>query len=423
MRNRVPRLVLLAAAFLATSLALLATGLGTSAAQESITLHGTVTNGSQGSGPLAPELPVLLLVSDQRGGLISTDLTTTDDAQRFRFEGLELVAGGSYTVGTEYAGVLYRATVMAEGLKEEINLAVYETTQDVSVVGVTSQVMVVAEIDEKHRQVTATEFVRLANQSDRTLLPAPPETGRMSFLRFSLPRNATELDVQADLPGGEIISVGTGFALTSPVAPGEHAIEFSYRFPYQGDRLSFQQNLLQGAEIYQVMVSDRLSRVEVAPLNPVEPVSIQGSVYQVWEGREFSPGQGLLLELVNLPQPGLLARLQNTLDNGTFWQTAIPGAVGTVLAFLLIFGILKGPRRTTAYGIPPPARSDGNQAQRSRLVRNLAALDERYHRGDVPEAEYQGTRQQLKTSILEGSQSSPAVGDNRSAPGSDGTKR
>ena len=56
----------------------------------------------------------------------------------------------------------------------------------------------------------------------------------MSFLRFSLPPGTHDLDVQSNLPSREIISVGSGFAVTSPVTPGGHSVEFSYIFPYEG---------------------------------------------------------------------------------------------------------------------------------------------------------------------------------------------
>ncbi len=247
MRVRIARHPFLGAVVLAAAIALAATGVGSSRAQESITVKGDVVNGTQGAGPFVAELPVLLLLSAQDGSLAATGQTTTDPAGRFRFAQVDLLEGGTYTLGVEYAGVLYRTILTARDLERELHLTVYETTEDLSVVAVTRQLMVVADVDEEGRQVAATELVRLVNRGDRTLLPAPLESGRMSFLRFSLPSQASELSVQSDLPPGEVISVGTGFALTSPVAPGDHAIEFSYLFPYSGDRVSYRQNLPQGA--------------------------------------------------------------------------------------------------------------------------------------------------------------------------------
>ena len=393
MRAGIARPVFLGLAVLAAALALTATGVGTSRAQESITLKGEVVNGTQGAGPVAAELPVLLLLSAEDGSLAATGQTTTDAGGRFSFDQVDLLEGGTYTLGVEYAGVLYRTSLTAQNLEEALHLTVYETTEDVSVVAVTRQVMVVADVDEKGHHVAATEFVRLVNRGDRTLLPAPLGSGRMSFLRFSLPGQASELRVESDLPPGEIISVGTGFALTSPVAPGEHSIEFSYLFPYGGDRVSYRQNLPQGAEIYQVLVPERLPAVQVTGLEPVALVNIQG--YRGWEGRNFPPGQGPALELVHLPQPGLLARLENSFTNYTLWRNSIPIAVGAALAFLLLFGAFKAPRGAAVQGDPAPRDSirDGSSA----LVQAIAEQDEGLQRDEVAEDRHQRMRQGLRS--------------------------
>ena len=384
---------------LAAALALGAAGAGPSRAQESVTVKGDVLNGTEGAGPFEAELPVLLLLSAQDGGLAATGQTATDAAGRFRFDQVDLLEGGTYTLGVEYAGVLYRTSLTARDLEKELHLTVYETTEDVSVVAVTRQVMVVADVDKEGRQVAATEFVRLVNRGDRTLLPAPLGSGRMSFLRFSLPSQASELNVRSDLPPGEVISVGSGFALTAPVAPGDHAIEFSYLIPYSGDRVSYRQNLLQGAEIYQVLVPKHLPAVQVTGLDPVALVNIEGSIYRAWEGRNFPPGQGPELELVHLPQPGLLARLEDNLTNDTLWRKVIPIGAGAALAFLLIFGAFKAPRGAAAQG--DPAQRDSIRDGSSTLVQAIAELDERYQRGEMAEDRYQRTRQGLTSQVLE----------------------
>ena len=78
--------------------------------------------------------------------------------------------------------------------------------------------------------------------------------------------------------------MGTGFGLTSPVTPGEHSLSFSFTFPYQGNAFSYQQNLLQGADTYQVLIPDRLGQLEVSSLEPIPAVDVDGSLYRVWQG-------------------------------------------------------------------------------------------------------------------------------------------
>ena len=331
-------MVVLAAAL---ALVVVTSGPEPSFAQGSLTISGVVVNGTDG-GTLPPELLVLMLVTSPDGRLVATSQAISDETGRFQSSELPLVAEGTYAFSVEYAGVLYTSTLSRKALSEDVRLTVYETTQDVSVVRVTRQVMVIAEVIEKDREIAAIEFVHLSNESDRTLLPDLANPARMSFLRFSLPPQARELEVQSDLPGREIISVGTGFAVTSPVVPGDHSVEFTYLFPYRDDTVSYRQAFLQGAEVYQVLVPDRLVQVEVAPLDREAPINIQGTVYQAWEGRDFKPGQGIELKLLHLPEPSVLARLEKSITSGAFWQVALPSILGAVLVFLLIFGGLKG---------------------------------------------------------------------------------
>ena len=382
----------------ALGLALAAVGLGSALAQETISIRGTVVNGTAGAG-LPTELPVLLLVSDEAGSLVFTGQGSTDLEGEFQFEDVPRTEEGIYALSVDYGGVFYGNSLSFQDVLDEVQLTVYETTQDASVVRVTRQLLVIAGVNQNDREISAIEFVQLNNNSDRTLLPDLSNPGQLSFLRFALPLEATELSVRSNLPGGDIVSIGTGFALTSPVSPGDHNVEFSFRFPYQGDSVSYRQSLPQGADVYQVLLPRRLAQVQVQPLRPISSVNVESSEFLIWEERGFEPGQGTALELTNLPQPGLVSRLQTSVTDGTFWKVAIPGAVGAVLALLLLFGAFRAPRPASS---PVDANSeelDSNLAQRAALVRQVASLDEEFQRGMLAEAEYLGQREALLTRI------------------------
>jgi len=284
---------------------------------------------------------------------------------------------------------------------------VFETTRDVTVVQVRRQVLVIAGVDRTEREISAIEFVLLANETDRTLLPDVSNPAMMSFLRFSLPPGTHDLDVQSNLPSREVISVGSGFAITSPVIPGRHSVEFSYIFPYHGNALSYRQPLLQGAEVYQVLVPERLAPLRAGMLDEVEPVRIQGTVYQAWERRNIDAGQGVALEFLELPEPSLTDRFQRAITSATLWQAVLPSALGAFLAVLVLLGVYKGRAgfraATEALGAPGgdiPLDPD-------RMVQEIADLDDRYERGELIDAEYRERRQGLKSRILESRQNEP----------------
>jgi hypothetical protein len=354
-----------------------------------------------------------MLVSRQDGGLASTGETVTDGLGRFQFLQVPLVPGGRYSFSADFQRVFYNAVLGPEDLAGDVQLTVYETTQDISLVKVTQQVLVIAGVDRKDRKVSAVEFVRLSNSGDRTLLPDLANVQRLSFLRFSLPPRAGELDLQSDLPGGEIISIGTGFALTAAVVPGDHSLEFSFRFPYHGDSVSYRQSLLQGADVYQVLVPERLGQVAVLPLAPMPPVNIQGTSYRAWGGSGFGPGQGIDLKLTNLPKPSLGTRLESAFTGVAFWRVAIPSVLGALLASLLLFSGFRASRGPSREVLPGDGARDEEREQRELMVRAVAELDERFQRGEVPEPEYQQERDRLKSRILEAEGRNPVAGSGR----------
>lgn len=369
--------------------------------QESVTVQGIVVNGTEDS-EIAPGLPVSLHAFGEEVGSVTTVETTTDESGGFKFDDVILTSDIGYALTTDYSGMRYSMLLGPEDLATTIDFLVYESTQDVAVISVEHHALVITNVNETEQQIEAVEFISLSNTSDRTLVPdlSSVGQGQFSFMRFSLPPRAANFDIQSDLVGGEVIPVGTGFGLTSPVTPGEHSLSFSFTFPYQGNGFSYQQNMLQGADIYQILVPERLGQLTVGTLEPKPAIDVEGSLYRVWEGKVFAPGQGLAVELTNLPQPSPLARLGRSVSGTSFWIIAIPILLGAALLAALLYGGFWIRRPAPAGG--PEIRSQfyGNSAQRESLVREVAVLDEKFQQGQVPDAEYQAQRVQLKDRIL-----------------------
>jgi hypothetical protein len=366
-------------------------------AQGGVTVQGQIVNGTAGA-PLTPGLRVVLHSFGPNLGLVSTVQTVADAAGRFQFPDVVLRDTGSYAFAVEYAGVTYTTVAGALALAAPVQVTVYQTTQDVASVRVQRQVWFISQVDTRNQEIAAVEFIHLVNNGDRTLLPDLTTTGQISFLRFSLPAGVVGLEVDSGLPGGQIIPIGTGFAVTAPVFPGPHDLTFAYRFPYRGAGVSYNQRLLQGAELYQVLVPQRLDMVQVAGLDAQPSLDLEGTVYRVWEGRGFGPGQGPVVSLSGLPQPSLLARLTRGAARPAFWEAAIPSILGAVLALLLIYGVVKAPGWARASA--RPVADHGNGADRHALVQAIAVLDQRFQTGGLDPADYQSQRRWLKARAL-----------------------
>lgn len=437
-----PRRVLWPALLLVCG-AIWALTLGAAIAQspdETVAIRGRVVNGTAGFA-VPDDATVLMLITGADGALAGTGQTLAAPDGGFAFDDAPLVAGGSYTLSLDYAGVFYGLTLaaadLAAGGGDDVVITVYEPTEDAGIIIVDRQVMVITDFDAPQRMATATEFVRFRNPTDRTL-QANLETagpGMFSFMRFALPPGAADVTVQSNLRGGEVISVGSGFALTAAVPPGEHSVDFAYRFPYGGGDaggggVAYRNSLPQGVGIFQILVPERWDTVEISGLSPRPPVGIQEGVYRAWEGRDIPAGQGVQLRLAGLPQPGLPARIGGTLSGAGFWLAAIPSGMGAALLALLLLGLFRRSRAAAA----DPAGYDGGgadaaapdaaahpasynaaapdaAAQRRALVAAIAALDDSYQRGDLEEADYRARRAELAALALGLTPGDPAAAD------------
>ncbi len=139
----------------------------------------------------------------------------------------------------------------------------------------------------------------------------------------------------------------------------------------------------------------------------MEPVRIQGTVYQAWERRNIDAGRGVALELLELPEPSLPDRFQRAITSTTVWRVVLPSALGAFLAVLLLLGAYKGRAgfraATEALGAP----GGDIPLDLDLMVQEIADLDDRYERGELLDAEYRERRQALKSRILESRQNAP----------------
>ena len=313
---------------------------------DTLSVTGTVVNGTQGVD--APSgVTVLLHRFGAGSGSVDTYEETTDADGSFRFHRVPAVSDGdSLALAVDYGETRYTEVLSQSEAAEPVVLTVYEFTRDVGVVATTEQSIIVAGIDSATRRMAAVQLFTLENRSDTTLVPdlsAPPMIGQFSFLRFSLPANATDLDVSTNLVGGEVIPVGTGFAITAPVPPGRHQVSFTFTVPYEGNEVAWRDNTLQGAKSLRLLIPEEFGNIGVGGLRPADAFSVGEVTYRAWGAENLAPGEGVSVTLSGLPEPTWLDRVGNPLSEARFWFGALPIMVGVALAGLLAWGIWRRP--------------------------------------------------------------------------------
>ena len=313
-------------------------------------IFGALVNGTQG-GPIPAGATVLLHQFGVDSGSVDTFETVTDASGAFSFDAAPPTPeNGSAALVAIYGGTRY-SRVLSPSDAGPQTLTVYELTRDVGVVTTSEQSIIVAGIDTATRRMAAVQLFTLENRSDTTLVPdlsAPPMIGQFSFLRFSLPAEATNLDVSTDLVGGEVIPVGTGFAITAPVPPGRHQVSFTFTVPYGGDTLAWRDNTLQGSDSLRLLVPDEFGDIGVGGLTAQEPLTLGEITYHVWGTENLAPGAGVDLQLSGLPEPSWITRLGNPLSEARFWYGAVPVIVAVLLAALLVWGVWRRPAENVA---------------------------------------------------------------------------
>ena len=313
---------------------------------DTVSVTGTLVNGTMGMDPPAG-ITVLLHRFGAGSGSVDTYEETTGDDGGFRFDGVPAVSDGdSLALVVDYGETRYTEVISRSEITEPVVLTVYEFTRDVAVVATTEQSIIVAGIDSATRRMAMVQLFTLENRSDTTLAPdlsAPPMIGQFSFLRFSLPPAATDLDVSTNLVGGEVIPVGTGFAITAPVPPGRHQVSFTFTLPYEGNEAAWRDNTLQGAESLQLLVPAEFGNIGVGGLAPADGFSVGEVTYRAWGAEDLTPGEGVSITLSGLPEPTWIDRVGNPLSESRFWFSALPIMVGVALAGLLGWGIWRRP--------------------------------------------------------------------------------
>ena len=357
------------------------------------TISGVVRNGTAGGSPPIG-LWVTLTYQIASGEIVEHDTLTQPDGA-FTFTDLPPQGRPGYEVRATYLDVEYASRALGEPLMGPLELTVYEITTDFGVLALVDDTLAVTGADGQHRQFAVLEAVKLRNTSDRTFRADTLADGPMSMVRFSLPDGAADLDVQASLPGGHVLQVDRGFALTVPVPPGDHDILYVYRVPYDGAIKQYTPNFPMGAESYRVMVVKGVAESSGPGMRAADDIAIGGAAYQVLEAGPLAPGMRAAVRLAELPQPTLLERAESAVRSDGFRRGALPGAVGLVLVVLVGAILLR--RRASAARDAARRLADAEALDMAHgdIIKAIAELDERFEVGLVESEDYQAQRAEL----------------------------
>ena len=355
-----------------------------------IAVDGQVFNGSAGGGSVAG-----LTITLHLDGATAHDHMDTilDEEGRFRFEDISFDPNLSHGVSVRYQDALYGVDVdLSSGSPLPIALTVYESSDDESVIQATSVSVLFASIDIPSQSIAALEIVNIVNNTDRTYVAGPDP---MKLLRFGLPPEAHDLQVDTRLVGADFVQVDRGFALLASVPPGEHELLYSYRFPYSENEETYQKSLLYGATDFRVLAPFEVLKLGSLNLGAPQSIIIGEREYQVIEAANLEPGTQVSLILGNLPSASLSETIGNRVDAVRFEYLA-PVLLTLLMVSLVGFALIRRSKPSTQTEALHLSSADENQQQRV-ISDMLADLERSYQAGDLTEEEYSRRMEVLRS--------------------------
>lgn len=346
-----------------------------------VAVEGTVRNGTAG-GSVSAGLVVTVVQLGSGDTEVARRSARTDEAGRFRVEGLVGEAGSRFLISADHARVRYstmaystRAGNPESASSITAELEVFETTDDEAVVAVTSDSLTVIKGREDVLEVL--QILGIRNTSDRTFVGRQAGDAQ-AVLQLPVPPGAFDLAPRGGLGPGPVSRAPGGIATSDPVLPGERFVSYLYkvRAPRSGWVLSravayptTRANILAGPGL----------EVGASGFNFRESVTLGGRRYRRYRGGPLSPG-GLLEANVQLDAES---------PPGLWWGLAV-GLSLVLVGGIVGAGVVRGRRRMRL----------GGTTERGRLVEEIAALDEAFAAGSLAEPEYRRRRKKLKSRLV-----------------------
>jgi 5-hydroxyisourate hydrolase-like protein (transthyretin family) len=353
-------------------------------------IKGTLVSGT--SGAPVPNLEVVL--QRYEGEQERDKQRTLSDAEgKFSFPKLETGKGTSYGLQVTYEGVeYYGPSIVVDEKKREVTvpLMVYETTgsnQDVSVI--THHVL--AEPEEGALWVK--EVMVLQNTGNRVyvgtneIAPEKKET-----LRISLPADAKELQLLEGLMSCCIVEAKNGFSDTMDIKPGKKEIMFSYKIDYGFSALELKKQINMKTDALDFYIPDRGIQARGENIQYAGTIGQGESKFLRLAGRTLGTGTKVAIQLEGLPLGRKILK-----GLGTAAGAALVG-FGFVYPFVRRKRS-RGKRKQDRGEEPQTKGSEEEESQR--LVRAMAALDDRLDSGQISPEEHARTRRMLKEKIVQ----------------------
>ena len=315
------------------------------------------------------------------------------------FQGVEMPINRIFVATVVYNEVEFNSEVIqiaANQTSLDLPVMIFETSTDASPLTV-DRMHIFFEFSQANL-VQVVEMFIVSNPTNKVIIASAPG---QPVIKFDLPKSATNLQFedQAGL-GQRYVQTSNGFGDTQPILPGagQHQVIFAYEMPF-ANSLDIDLSIplpVQAA----VVMSPQGTNVKSAQLADAGVRDVQGASYRLFNGSNLAAGSVLKVTLTG--QGGASA---TTSTAAGFLQTTGLLVGGGILGLALIgvgLWLFRARRPVTVpQEIPETPSAEVEYQDADSLIDAIAALDDIYKAGKIPQVAYQQRRSELKDRLKE----------------------
>jgi mono/diheme cytochrome c family protein len=354
--------------------------------------------------PLPTGLKVNLLGFDNMQNTLDLTAEVKDDGT-YVFENVEMNSGRVFIVQVEYNAIGYSSdmtTPKDSATELTLPINIRDTSTDTSVLR-TSRMHIFFDYSQADL-VQVVELYMISNPTDKVITGA--KTGD-PVITFKLPKGAANLQFQDGAIGDRYVKTSDGFGDTLSISPDKDMsqqtqILFAFDLPYKtGVQFSLEAPIKTDA--VSVMIPNAGVTLKSAQLVDGGTQDVQGMSLHVFNGSGLAAGAKIDLELKGRPETAPVSAV----NPNTNTTSLLIGGAGLAIVLIAIgVWLFIGRKPKAAAALPsdaqaeaPTADASGSEENADAMIDAIAALDDLYKGGNLPESVYRQRRNELKDKL------------------------
>ncbi|MEM7008366.1 MAG: cytochrome c [Thermodesulfobacteriota bacterium] len=342
-------------------------------------ISGQVVNETNKS----PELGVDLTLTSYMGDR-ATDEKTIKSDEEGNYKFADLRWDRSYELTINYKGTQYSTDKMVfkpDESKMELNLPIYEPTFDESDINIIERQVIVQASDQALNIANITLY---SNDGDKIYVGGnETQDGRKESLKLNIPNDAQDINFIHGVNPDDLIKTNYGFADTTSMLPGQKRVVYTYNIPLESGTIQFDQLIEYPTQNFLLLISDTNKTATVSGLSPKQSVDVQGEKFLKWTGESLESGAKIEL------------KFEGDLLKSDYLKYAALG----FLLLIVVIGIIYSSYTKQKSKMTKPDLVEDFSIQKTKLMKEIAKLDDDFESGNIDENSYRDIRENKKNEL------------------------